>query len=77
MIKAEHKRDKLRGEKQLRQPETLQQLSSWLTRPETSKAAEQDVSIRKIESTPSTCLLCLLCFALYEFGVKRCHGSRD
>ena len=29
-----------------------QQLSSWLTRPETFKADEQDVSIRETESTP-------------------------
>ena len=29
-----------------------QRLSSWLTRPETSKADEQDVSIRETESTP-------------------------
>ena len=29
-----------------------QQLSSWLTRPETSKADEQDVSIRETESIP-------------------------
>ena len=29
-----------------------QQLSSWITRPETSKADEQDVSICKTESTP-------------------------
>ena len=28
-----------------------QRLSSWLTRPETSKADEQDVSIRETEST--------------------------
>ena len=54
-----------------------QRLNSWLTRPETSKADEQDVSIRETESIPSTCLLCSLCFALFKFGVKRCHGSRD
>ena len=30
----------------------FQRLSSWLTRPEISKADEQDVSIREIESTP-------------------------
>ena len=29
-----------------------QRLSLWLTRPETSKADEQDVSIRETESTP-------------------------
>ena len=29
-----------------------QRLSSWLTRPETSKADEQNVSIRETESTP-------------------------
>ena len=29
-----------------------QRLSSWLTRPETSKADEQDISIRETESTP-------------------------
>ena len=29
-----------------------QRLSSWLTRPETSKADEQEVSIRETESTP-------------------------
>ena len=29
-----------------------QRLSSWLTRPETSKADEQDVSIRETEPTP-------------------------
>ena len=29
-----------------------QRLSSWLTRPETFKADEQDVSIRETESTP-------------------------
>ena len=29
-----------------------QRLSSWLTRPETCKADEQDVSIRETESTP-------------------------
>ena len=30
----------------------FQRLNSWLTRPETSKADEQDVSIRETESTP-------------------------
>ena len=29
-----------------------QRLSSWLTRPETSKADEQDVNIRETGSTP-------------------------
>ena len=29
----------------------FQRLSLWLTRPDTSKADEQDISIRKIEST--------------------------
>ena len=31
---------------------TSQRLISWLTRPETSKADNQDVSIRETEATP-------------------------
>ena len=37
-----------------------QRLSSWLTRPETSKADKQDVSIREIESTPNLLTLTVL-----------------
>ena len=45
----EHKRDKLRGEKEA--VKNFQQLSLWLTRPETSKANEQDISIHETKST--------------------------
>ena len=40
---AEHKRDKLKRRKIAEAARNSQRLSSWLTRPETSKADEQDV----------------------------------
>ena len=41
-----------KGEKIAETVRNSQRLSSWLTRPETSKADEQDISIRETESTP-------------------------
>ena len=52
IIKAEHKRDKLRGEKIAEAARNSRRLNSWLVRPEISKADEQNVSIRETESTP-------------------------
>ena len=47
-MKAEYKRDRRKIAEAAR---NSPRLSLWLTRPETSKADEQDVSIRETEST--------------------------
>ena len=51
MIKAEQKREAKRR-KITGAARNSQRPNSWLTRPETSKVDEQDVSIRDTESTP-------------------------